>query len=98
MWKLGVFVVMLTLSPAANAAGTCGPRSDVQRQLDGRYREVQVGVGVATSGDLIEVFTSDNGTTWTIVVTAPSGISCIVATGVDWQALENRSSRHDPQI
>ena len=42
---------------------------------------------------LVEVFASNNGTSWTIVVTRPDGLSCIVAVGEDWETLPNPVSQ-----
>ena len=50
-----------------------------------RYKEAPVALGLASNGDLLEVFSSDNGSTWTIIVTSPNGTSCLVAAGQDWQ-------------
>lgn len=56
--------------------------------LESQYKEVPVAVGVTNSGGLIEVYSTSSGSTWTIVVTMPRGMSCLVAAGEGWQALE----------
>ena len=43
--------------------------------------------GLASNGKLVEVFSSDDGSTWTIVLTAPGGVSCIIAAGKYWENL-----------
>jgi hypothetical protein len=47
-----------------------------------------VAVGLSTSGSLIEILTSDNGGTWTIMVSRPNGSSCLVASGEGWEELK----------
>jgi len=43
---------------------------------------------------LVEVLTSDNGSTWTIIVSQPNGTNCLVAAGREWQDLP-RAVGHD---
>ena len=38
-------------------------------------------LGLASNGGLLEVLTSGNGGTWTIILTMPNGVSCLVAAG-----------------
>jgi hypothetical protein len=54
-------------------------------QLSEKYAEVPVALGVANNGGVMEVLSSPNGTTWTIVLTMPNGQSCMIAAGDDWQ-------------
>jgi hypothetical protein len=71
--------------PTASAAPPCGPRADVVGELEQRYREAPVAVGLAGNGTLVEVLASPDGATWTILQTAPSGLACLVAAGESWQ-------------
>lgn len=41
-------------------------------------------MGLAGNGTAIEVFVSEAGT-FTIVMTWPNGMSCLIAAGKDWQ-------------
>lgn len=52
-----------------------------------RYGEVPLGVGLANDGNLLELLTSDGGETWTLLVHLPGSVSCLLATGTDWQIL-----------
>lgn len=82
-----LFVVCTLFLPlaAAKAEPACGHRADVLQELSNRYKEVPVALGLASNGDLLEVFSSNGGATWTIIVTSPDGTSCLVAAGEDWQ-------------
>jgi hypothetical protein len=53
-----------------------------------RFSEAPIAAGLASNGALIEVLTSGNGSTWTIIVSKPNGPSCLVAAGESWQALK----------
>ena len=39
-------------------------------------------------GGVVEILTSPDGNTWTIIVTTPQGMSCLVAAGEGWRAVE----------
>lgn len=72
-------------SPAAAAAPTCNARDSVVQSLGNKYREVPVAAGITNGGKLIEVLSNDSGTTWTIIVTTPQGVSCLIAAGEGWR-------------
>jgi hypothetical protein len=72
--------------PGAEAA--CAPRDRVVGQLAQRYHEVRVAAGVSAAGSLVEVFVAEHGTTWTIAVTTPNGLTCLVASGEGWREVE----------
>ena len=44
-------------------------------------------MGLASSGGVVEVLTDDKGSSWSIIVTMPTGITCLVASGENWEAL-----------
>lgn len=64
----------------------CGERQHLISHLGRAYSEQPSNLGVAATGNLIEVLTSDNGT-WTILVTDPKGVTCVVAAGESWETL-----------
>jgi hypothetical protein len=45
------------------------------------------GIGLTDAGNLLEVLSADDGSTWSIIVTTPDGMSCLVATGEAWKEL-----------
>lgn len=74
------------LAPPA-AAAQCAQRDSVVARLEGTYGESRRGVGLAgDNGGVIEVFASDETGTWTITVTLPSGMACLLASGQNWVA------------
>ena len=56
-------------------------------RLGSHYAEEAVGVGVTQQGALVEVLASDGGT-WSIVISTPDGLSCLVAAGDGWRSIE----------
>lgn len=71
----------------AQARPICATHEAIETFLDTRFTEESIALGVASTGALIEVFTSGEGRTWTIVVTQVDGHSCILAAGTDWYDL-----------
>lgn len=76
------------LAGAAQAQPACGPRAQVLAWLAASYREAPVAAGVSGQGALVEVLASPDGATWTILVTAPTGRTCVVGAGEGWRVLE----------
>lgn len=74
----------------------CGQRTTVLDYLSGKYSEKPIAMGIAANGGLIEVLTSTDGTTFTIIVTMPEGETCMVAAGEAWENLPMLAQR--PQI
>ena len=70
---------------AAQQAGR--PRAEVVKVLGDRYAEESVGLGIAQNGGVIELFTSKDGATWTIVLTMPNGLSRVIAIGESWMQI-----------
>lgn len=82
---LGVFLLcgMAAAAPPA-LAGSCGDREDMTRKLESGYSERLTAGGLQKSrpqATVIEVWSSDETGTFTVLVTHANGISCVVATG-----------------
>jgi len=76
----------LIATPASAAANLwCADREDVLDQLNDRYKEVPSAAGLASNGMVIEVVATPDGATWSIIMTNPKGVSCLLATGEGWQ-------------
>ncbi|WP_294609562.1 hypothetical protein [Roseovarius sp.] len=71
----------------AHAQGlACLARDALVEQLEGRYREHLTGGGLQNPQQLLEVWTSSESGSFTVFITRPDGVSCIVATGRHWNA------------
>ncbi|RUW85595.1 hypothetical protein EOA29_04180 [Mesorhizobium sp. M1E.F.Ca.ET.063.01.1.1] len=77
-------------SPAATASGSplCASRPEILKQLSIRFKEAPVALGLDKNGSVVEVLTSDDGETWTILISQPNGPSCLVASGEGWEELK----------
>ena len=59
----------------------CGPREVVVDRLADGYGETRQSMGLGANNAVIEVFASEETGSWTITVTTPNGLTCLVASG-----------------
>ena len=78
------------------AQAVCGPRTGLVGKLVEKYGESPQAIGMRGESAVFEVWASEKTGSWTILVTRPNGLSCIMATGHDWQAMHSISSVGDP--
>jgi len=85
---LAVSVLPLGSDPAfgQDAPVTCRARDSLLTQLEQKYGEVPVAIGIA-GGALVELLSTEDGMTWTIILTTPKGLSCLIASGEGWRPL-----------
>ena len=75
-------------APSANAEQVCAARDKAVMQLEKQFEERVSGRGLATNGKrMVELFVSEVGS-WTVLVSEPTGRSCIVASGDSWQGIK----------
>jgi len=92
MLRIATFVIGLlmlagySVTAFAMPATFCGNRAEVAQTLEKSYAEHPSAMGLSAGGGMVEVFSSKNGT-WTIVITQPTGLSCIIAAGENWESL-----------
>ncbi len=92
-------VVGLSLTPTAATAQAqaCNDRDTVLGHLATKYGEAPIAIGVTDKGGLLEVLTTGDGNTWTIIVSMPNGRSCMVAAGEGWRRLKH-SEQEGPRV
>lgn len=69
-------------------AQNCGSRDQVIERLASKYGESRQSIGMAPQGRVVEVYASDETGTWTITVTMPNGVTCLVASGQSYENLD----------
>lgn len=72
----------------ASAQSACFERATLMKHLDGKFSEAPVAAGLAANGSVLEVFSSADGNTWTIVLTQPNGATCVMASGEAWMGIK----------
>lgn len=71
------------LAAPADARVACNTRDEVVKALGQQFGEVPVVRGITQSGQLMEMFASGEGT-WTLILSLPTGQSCLIANGEDF--------------
>lgn len=85
-YLVALFISAVLFIPTLTVAQTlCGMREDVVKNLEKTYKEKSVSLGLASNGAVIEVLASKEGITFTIILTRPNGLSCIMAAGENWE-------------
>jgi len=75
------------LSTSAQAQTLCVKRGEVAGKLKEKYKEAPVSMGLSNSGTIVEVFVSEKGS-FTIVMTHPNGLACLMAAGESWEQVD----------
>lgn len=82
----GLSFGVAAIAPPALAA-PCADRDTVVERLQSRYSEALTAGGLQStqsSAMMVEVWASQESGTFTVIVTNPKGVSCVVAAGTDW--------------
>ena len=92
-WFSGI-VSVIALAGATTFSGeasaqeaACGQREQVVKMLETRHAEVPVNMGLAMNGAVVEVFSTVDGTSWSLLMTMPDGRTCLIAAGESWMSV-----------
>ncbi|MGR3662233.1 MAG: hypothetical protein ACU0CA_13775 [Paracoccaceae bacterium] len=86
--SLGLGAMLLATQHAfAQTNRSCGPRERVITRLATTYGETRQSIGLGQNNAVVEVFASIESGTWTITVTLPTGVTCLVASGLGYETL-----------
>ncbi len=91
---IGVALVAFAAVPAQaeqaqQVQQVCGERAKLMLHLEQKFSEQPIAMGLTAKGAVLEVLTSPSGS-WTFLVTEPSGRTCMVASGENWESLPIR--------
>ena len=86
LWALLAGNLLLwALATPAQAQIACGTRDSVIETIKGKYGEVWRGAGLSGPTAIFEIWASDAWPgTWTILLTTPNGLTCVMAEGDGW--------------
>ncbi len=99
-WKLALSFG-LVLSAAAQAAyaqapsANCAPHAIVVERLADRYGESRQTIALGANNALVETFASLETGSWTITVTSPGGLTCLVASGQAFEIVAEAAPLRD---
>ncbi len=86
------------LAQTQTQAQQCDQRTKVLGHLAQKYKEAPIAIGVTSSGGIVEVLTTGDGETWTIILSTPNGTSCLVAAGEGWRTIRFNGDSVDPRV
>lgn len=82
----GILALAATTGFAQNARN-CAPREVVVERLAEKYGESRQSIGLGANNAVVEVFAAQETGTWTITVTMTNGLTCLVASGQNFETL-----------
>ena len=79
---------LTTFAPASLSAqgNNCAPRDVIVTRLSDKFSEALSGGGMQNAKTLLEVWTSEETGSFTVLVSYANGMSCIVSSGHNWSA------------
>ncbi|MCU0903539.1 MAG: hypothetical protein MUE83_06645 [Tabrizicola sp.] len=88
---------MIAAADLAHGAPQCDSREAVTALLADRYGETRRSVGIAGQSAVMELYASDETGTWSITMTLPDGMMCLMASGSNYEAVtEELPAKGDP--
>jgi hypothetical protein len=85
---LAALVFTALPAPVAAQQARCLDRARVLDMLENRFGETRRAMGVAHGNAVVEVFASAESGNWTITVTLPGGMTCLLASGHGFENME----------
>jgi hypothetical protein len=78
-------VLCLIAAPAMAQNPNCADRNQIVARLAKDYGETLQSVGMNGDNAVLEIYASEDTGTWTILVTRPDGVACMIAAGEMWE-------------
>ena len=75
----------LALAPPVQARTICAERTAIIERLKSGFHESYQGAGLQNATSLVEIWSSDETGSWTMLLSKADGTSCVIASGVNWQ-------------
>lgn len=85
--RVAVAATLTANTPYAEAETrqACAKRDQVVRKLEEKFGETLRSIGLHQTDGVVEVYSSDETGTWTILMTRPDGVSCLISSGQMWE-------------
>ncbi len=88
---------LLAATQAEAQGRNCGPHGAVTAHLAEKFNESRTMMGLAANQMVIEVFVNAESGSWTIIVTRPDGVTCLVASGSNADVIPAALLNTDPE-
>lgn len=93
--SFGIGAMMLAANQSNAQTGNCADHAQVVERLGDRYGESRQSIALNNDNSVVEVFASKDTGSWTITVTQPGGLTCLVAAGQAYQYLNEPLANFD---
>ncbi len=83
--------MLSTISALVVAAtmGACGDYDAITKHLYKKYGEIIIATGLSNTGEMLFAAVNKESGTWSMLFKAPTGLTCLVASGFDWRDKKN---------
>jgi len=96
--RLTLLAILLGLfALPGSAEGGCVVREWLVGELRKQHGEQLIAQGVTNQGALVEVLSSDDGRTWSLLITEPEGLTCTLIEGRKWRELPAALALNKPK-
>ena len=75
----------LALAPPVQARTICAERTGIVERLKSGFHESYQGAGLQNATSLVEIWSSEETGSWTMLLSKADGTSCVIASGMNWQ-------------
>ncbi len=86
--SLGFGGVILATQATQAQQASCAERARVIERLETKYGESRQSVGLSANNGVVETYANAESGTWTIVITLPNGMTCLMAAGSAYEPVE----------
>ena len=83
---------LMAAQPAEAQGRICAPRDKIIEQLESRHGEIRQNYGLQQNAAVIETWANTDTGSWTIIMSTPDGMSCLVAVGEAFQSDKKKVS------
>ncbi len=89
MRALAIAAVLIFATTTAYAQQQCGRYAQLAEGLSDKYGERRIAGGVQQGGQrVVEVWATEDGATFTILIRDVRGIACLLSAGEAWRAID----------
>ncbi len=92
------FALLLHTAATVKAQPVCMPHDDFRVELQRNFSEAPVAIAIANNGALIELYAKRDKSSWTLVMTRPGGLSCVLVAGEEWNDLRKPEEEQIAQL
>lgn len=97
LMSFGIGAMILAAQQTQAQTRNCADHGQVVERLAQSYGETRQSIGLGADNSVVEVFASMDTGSWTITVTRPGGLTCLVAAGQAYQYLNEPIANFDSQ-